>query len=184
MMYVVFIIMLLAIWGNPNEATAICNPTAASVTQNENQMMGAESCDLSGNLRTTLGTLLSCEDQTNNLCMTSGGAVRSKTMASAVSTNTTSAVTQPPTGPKSIQGILTCNAGGSTNCGITFTVYGSALNTQATGTKVELCAATIPTGAAVTSSACPVITAPYLYMWIETTGVAGTSPSLTVTAMY
>jgi len=128
----------------------------------------------------TMATLFSGEDQINNLLMTSGGAVRSTTMASAVATNTTSAVISPPIGSKSIQGILTCNAGAATNCGITFTVYGSFLNTQATGTKETLCTATIPTGAAVTSAACPVITAAFPYLWTETTGVAGTSPSLTV----
>ena len=132
----------------------------------------------------SLDTTLSCEDQTNSLCMTSGGAVRSAPMMAAVSTNTTGSPVGLPTGNKTIKGTLTCNAGGSTNCGITITIYGSELNSQATGTKEQLCQVIIPTGAAVTSGTCPVITASFLYMWAETTGVAGTSPSLNVTGMY
>lgn len=134
----------------------------------------------------SLDTTLACEDQTNSLCMTSGGAVRGAVanIMSAVSTNTTGSAVQLPTGSKTIKGTLTCNAGGSTNCGITITIYGSELNTQATGTKVQLCQIIIPTGAAVTSDACPPITTAWLYTWAETTGVAGTSPSLNVTANY
>src|ERR1043165_8393689 len=43
------------------------------------------SFDLSGNARFTLGTLLSGEDQTNNLLMTSGGAVRITMFSSVTS---------------------------------------------------------------------------------------------------
>jgi hypothetical protein len=49
--------------------------TAAAPTYTEGAP-GAFSFDLSGNLRMTLGTLISGEDQTNNLLMTSGGVVR------------------------------------------------------------------------------------------------------------
>lgn len=132
----------------------------------------------------TMVTLLSGEDQTNNLLMTSGGAVRSTAMMAAVSTNTTGSPVALPTGNKTIKGTLTCNAGGSTNCGITVTIYGSELNTQATGTEEQLCQMVIPTGAAVTTRTCPPISAAFLYIWSVTTGVAGTSPSLNVTSMY
>jgi len=45
----------------PDEAHAVCQATASAVTQGENTTMGAESCDLQQNLRTTLGTCLSGE---------------------------------------------------------------------------------------------------------------------------
>src|ERR1043165_6101704 len=142
------------------------------------------SFDLAGNARFTLGTLLSGEDQTNNLLMTSGGAVRQIALMTAVSTNSTGSTAAGYVGSKTVKGTLTCNAGGSTNCGITYTIYGSELSSQATGTKEQLCQVVIPTGAAVTSGSCAPITAAFTYLWAETTGVAGTSPSLNLTLMY
>lgn len=112
------------------------------------------------------------------------GFVKSTAMQTAVSTNATGSAVQLPAGAKTIQGILTCNAGGSTNCGITVTIYGSVVNTQTAGTFEQLCQFVLPTGAARTTGTCPVITGNFLYMWSATTGVAGTSPSLDVTAMY
>lgn len=110
--------------------------------------------------------------------------VVSTNLMTNVSTNTTGSVVNLPAGSKTIQGTLVCNAGGSTNCGITFTIYGSRLATQATGTKEQLCQVIIPTGAATTTGTCAPITGAFLSMWAETTGVAGTSPALTIDSMH
>lgn len=142
--------------------------------------------DSLGNAMVSMGTLIACEDETNNLCMVSGGKVRgfSGNMMANVSTNTTGSPITGYTGSKTVKATLVCNAGGSTNCGITVTIYGSELNTQTAGTEQQLCQMIIPTGASTTTSTCPTITGSFLYMWGVTTGVAGTSPVLNVTTMY
>lgn len=91
------------------------------------------SSDLAGNVRVALGTLLACEDQTNSLCMTSGGAVRSATMASAVTTNTTSSAVAVPTGTKTFYGSVD-GTGAITQ---TQVIYGG-LTSGVTGTKAVL----------------------------------------------
>lgn len=128
--------------------------------------------------------LISGEDTTNNLIMTSGGAVRNTALMTGVTGNVTGSTYQLPVGSKSIQANLLCNNGSSTNCGITVTIYGAVSNTQTTGTFEQLCQLIIPTGAARTTYTCNPITGNFLYMWATTTGVAGTSPSLDVTAMF
>lgn len=137
-----------------------------------------------GDLEVALTTLIACEDQTNHLCMVSGGKVRLTALMTGVTGNATGSVVQLPTGSKTIQGILTCNAGGSTNCGITITIYGSMISSQVTGTFEQLCQLIIPTGAARTTYTCNPITGAFPYIWATTTGVAGTSPSLDVTGAY
>jgi hypothetical protein len=143
------------------------------------------SFDPAGNVRMTMGTLLSGENQANNSIAVSGANVQQTLVAGPISTNATSASNTLLTGSKSIEGILVCNAGGSTNCGITYEIRGSAVNNPGTTTGVSLCTVTIPTGTATLSGACPgVITGNYSFYWIVTTGVAGTSPVLNVYAMY
>lgn len=134
--------------------------------------------DTNNALGVTLRTLLSGEDQTNNLLMTSGGIVRLTTLMSGVSTNTTSSLVDGYTGSKTVKGTLTCNAGGSTNCGVTVTIFGNEENT--TNGSEQLCQVVVPTGAAYTPVTCPVITAAFRYLYATTTGIAGTSPSLTL----
>lgn len=143
---------------------------------------GSFSFDLLGGARVNIrniGVLLSGEDQTNNLFMTSGGKVR-QIVWPVVSTNTTSTVQVMYTGYKSLKGTLVCNAGASTNCGITVEVFGNENNSTTGGES--LCTVTIPTGLATTTGTC-VISAPYSYVYFKTTGVAGTSPVLTMTGM-
>ena len=140
---------------------------------------GYFSFDLSGNVRTTLGTLLSGEDQTNNLLMTSGGAVRSTTMASAVTTNTTSTAVALPTGSKSIYGSVT-GTGAITQ---TQAIYGGITSGVTSTTGILLCTLTL-SGTTAVYDACPVITANYLFYIVVTTNTTGTSASGTVTAMY
>jgi hypothetical protein len=168
--------------GNPTSVAATGGTANASAPTLQEGGLYGFFMDLAGNTRTTLGTLLSGEDQTNNLIRTSGGAVRQTAIATNVSTNTTTATSVGFTGNKTFKGTLVCNAGGSTNCGITYTVYGNELNSTTGGE--QLCQVIIPTGAATTSGTCPVIQGNFSYFFIITTGVAGTSPSLNVTAMY
>ena len=137
------------------------------------------SSDLAGNVRTTLGTLLACEDQTNSLCMTSGGAVRSTTMASAVTTDTTSAAVALPVGSKSIYGSVT-GTGAITQ---TQKIYGGITSGVTSTTGILLCTLTL-SGTTTAVYACPVITANFLYYIVVTSATTGTSASGAVTAMY
>lgn len=178
-------------WGGVGDAAKVVTgaPSGVSGTATEAAPTLAEastgyfSWDLNGNLRISQGTLTSGEDQPNNLLMTSGGVVRQSIVASGITTNTTSAANTIYTGNKSVEGILVCNGGASTNCGITFELRGSAVNAPSATAGVSLCTTVIPTGLATRSEACPVFTANYSFYWIVTTGVAGTSPVLTIYAM-
>lgn len=158
-----------------------CKPTAAAPTYSE-AVANYLSCLLDGSLRIYNQYLGWGEDPDNDLLKVSGGKVRVTNLMTNVSTNTTSATQIFPVGEKTFQGTLVCNAGGSTNCGITFVVKGYRLNATTIGET--LCTAIIPTGAATTIATCPAFAAPYLYYWAETTGVAGTSPALTIDGMY
>ena len=135
--------------------------------------------DTSGNTQTTLGTLLSGEDQTNNLLRTSGGAVRSTTMASAVTTNTTSAAVALPVGSKSIYGSVT-GTGAITQ---TQAIYGGITSGVTSTTGILLCTLTLA-GTTAVYDACPVMTANFLFYIVVTTATTGTGASGTVTGMY
>lgn len=135
--------------------------------------------DVNGALKVTQATLTSCEDQTNNLCMVSGGAVRSTTMASAVTTDTTSAAVALPTGSKTIYGALT-GTGAITQ---TQKIYGGITSGVTSTTGILLCTLTL-SGTTAVYDACPVMTANFLYYIVVTSSTTGTSASGTVTAMY
>lgn len=135
--------------------------------------------DVNGALKVTQATLTSCEDQTNNLCMVSGGAVRSTTMASAVTTDTTSAAVALPTGSKSIYGSVT----GTGPITQTQKIYGGITSGVTSTTGILLCTLTL-SGTTAVYDACPVMTANFLYYIVVTSSTSGTSASGTVTAMY
>lgn len=158
-----------------------CKPTAAAPTYSEG-VANYLSCLLDGSLRIYHQYLGWGEDPDNDLLKTSGGKVRVTNLMTNVSTNTTSATQILPVGEKTIQATLVCNAGGSTNCGITFIIYGYRLNATTIGEP--LCEATIPTGLATAIATCDTFRANFLFYWASTSGVAGTSPALTVDAMY
>jgi|CXWL01.1.fsa_nt_gi hypothetical protein len=126
-----------------------------------------------------MATLLACEDQPNNLCMVSGGAVRGKTMASAVTTDTTSAAVALPTGSKSIYGSVT----GTGPIAQTQKIYGGITSGVTSTTGILLCTLTLG-GTTAVYDACPVMTANFLYYIVVTSSTSGTSASGTVTAMY
>ena len=138
--------------------------------------------DVNGALKVTQATLTSCEDQTNNLCMTSGGAVRSTTMASAVTTNTISAAVALPVGSKSIYGSV-AGTGAVTQTQAIWSGLTSGFTPTVAGGGVLLCTIVL-SGTTFTGDQCPVITAPGLFYKVVTTNTTGTSASGTVTAMY
>ena len=60
------IILFWLLWSG-SEAWALCQAQATAPALAENTTMAANSCDLAGNQRTTLGTLISGEDTTNGV---------------------------------------------------------------------------------------------------------------------
>ena len=150
-----------------------------SGTYSEGAQLRGFRFDVNGALKITPATLTSCEDQTNNLCMTSGGAVRSTTMASAVTTDTTSAAVALPVGSKSIYGSVT-GTGAITQ---TQKIYGGITSGVTSTTGILLCTLTL-SGTTTAVYACPVITANFLYYIVVTSATTGTSASGAVTAMY
>jgi len=140
------------------------------------------SFDLAGNARFTLGTLISGEDQPNNLLMTSGGAVRQLRVITNATGNATGSTFLLPTGDKTLKFQLVCNAGASTNCGATIDLYGNFQNT--TTNMFPVCTVVIPTGTATTNARCPTFKDNYAFYAFIYTGFAGTSPVLNGYADY
>lgn len=134
--------------------------------------------DVNGALKVTQATLTSCEDQTNNLCMVSGGVVRSTTMASAVTTNTTSSAVAVPTGTKTFYGSVD-GTGAVTQ---TQVIYGGLTSGVTATTGEAICTFTL-SGTTHAHGAC-VSTAPWLFYIVVTTNTTGTSATGVVTAMY
>lgn len=126
---------------------------------------------------TGLDTLLSGEDQTNNLIQTSGGVVRKTTVTSSVTTNTTSTAVAVPTGSKSFYGQVV-GTGAVTQ---TQAIYGDVDSDAANG--ILLCTLTL-SGTTRTQDACPVVTANFSYYYVITTNTTGTSATGAVYAMY
>lgn len=135
--------------------------------------------DLFGNLRVTLGALLSGEDQTNNLIRTSGGAVRATTVVSGVTTNTTSVGTiLIPTGSKTIHGQVVCDSG---VCTQTQALYGDTDSDATNG--ILLCTITL-NATPRAQDACPPITVNYNFYYLLTTNTTGTNATGAVYAIY
>lgn len=107
----------------------------------------------------------------------SGGSVSITTLASSVTTNTTSAAVAVPRGNKSIYGQVV-GTGAVTQ---TQAIYGDVDNDAANG--VLLCTITLSdTNRA--QDACPVITANFSYYYVVTTATSGTSATGSIYAMY
>lgn len=139
--------------------------------------------DSAGGAGVSLETLISGEDQTNNLLMTSGGVVRGtegNIINSAVGDATSSAFTL-PTGYKTFTGRIT-GAGAVTQ---TITIYGGTSASMSTTTSDIVC--TIPlsgtSGGAGTGGSCPPFIAPFLFYKAVTSGSSGT-PTTILTAGY
>ena len=133
-------------------------------------------------LSVSLATLISGEDQTNNLLMTSGGVTRLTTFSS-VDSATSSSVTTVPTGPKTFVGVIA--AGASESTAFALTVYGNWTNS--TTAAIPVCTISIPavTTTAILQEACPSTNANYMY-WFYTVTVytSASGKDVTVYAQY
>lgn len=107
----------------------------------------------------------------------SGESTGRTVMASSVTTNTTSAVSVLPPGPKSFYGEVS----GTGLVTQTQTIYGATTSTAANG--VLLCTLTL-SGTTRTQDACPVVTANFSYYYVVTTATTGTGATGNVYAMY
>lgn len=134
--------------------------------------------DTGGNLKITSGTLYSGEDQTNNLLMTSGGAVRltTVTMGAAATANGTTAAFAVPVGVKTFYGQVS----GTGSVLQTQTIYGDVDNDAANG--VPVCVL-VNSGTTRDQSSCRV-DAPFLYYYVVTTATSGTGATGVVYAAY
>ena len=140
-----------------------------------------ETCTTTRATRVTQADLLSGEDQTNNLLMTSGGAVRGtegNLINSAVGDATSAAFTL-PTGYKTITGRIT----GAGAVAQVITIYGGTSSGMAAATSDVVCTITLSgtSGAAGTAYSCPPFIAPFLYYKAVTSGSSGT-PTTILTA--
>lgn len=124
------------------------------------------SFDLTGNARVTFGTLLSGEDQANNLLMTSGGANRITSLG-AVTSATSSTPMAIFTGPVRFMGQIT-NATSETKA-LTVDIYGNWTSSTTGGDPI--CRIILPSTATVThlEDTCPTVTPDYLYYYYTVT---------------
>lgn len=178
-LYWVLLVGLVFLTPGPASATCILYDGSDTLADEPTGAIVQETCTTTRATRMTLANLLSGEDQTNNLLMTSGGAVRSTTMASAVTTDTTSAAVALPTGSKTIYGSVT----GTGSITQTQKIYGGITSGVTSTTGILLCTLTL-SGTTAVYDACPVMTANFLFYIVVTSSTSGTSASGTVTAMY
>jgi len=171
--------------GGSGAAGGFGTATAAAPTRSEG--VGTSfSFDLAGNARVTLGTLLSGEDQTNNLIMVSGGATRYTQLVGTggiptTATDATGTATILPTGRKTFHGLVTCTG----TCVQIQKIYGAQESSATVAKSVLVC--TLNPGASVaTTSATDWCTTDlnFLYWFAVTSGTSGTTPLSAVLAQY
>lgn len=141
------------------------------------------SFDLSGNARVTLGTLLSGEDQTNNLLMTSGGAVRVTQLVGtggipSTASDATGTAMALPVGKKTFHGIVTCTG----TCVQTQKIYGAYESSATVAKSVLVC--TLAMSASTTAIDYCIVDVPFLYWFPVTSLTSGTTPLAGLFAMY
>lgn len=118
-----------------------------------------------------LTTLLSCEDQTNGLCRVSGGAVRSVTLMTGVTTNTTSANVAVFSGAKTPMASVT----GTGALTATVTFYGDMENTTTNGEPI---CSIVLAGTTKAVGFCNQFSKDYPYYHSVTTVVTGTGATV------
>lgn len=167
--WAVIAIILVSLWMIPAVRSQVISGAQATI-------------DASGNMMVSLGTLISGEDQTNNLLMTSGGAVRTTTFSSVTSA-TTSSVTTVPSGYKTFTAQI-INATSETKAA-TLTIYGNLISSTTGG--IAVCTITLPSTATTLQlqDSCPPTTVnfPY-YFYTATVYTSASSAPLTVYASY
>ena len=168
--------------GGSGAAVGGCTATVAAPTYVEGTD-NAVSCDLIGDTRVTLGTLLSGEiqgsSQATSGIATGGMVVRSTTMATAVTTNTTSTAVALPVREKTIYGSVD-GTGAVTQIQ---SIYGG-ITSGVTSTTGELLCTLVLSGTTHAHATCAPITANFLFYIVVTTNTTGTSATGVTTAMY
>lgn len=158
-----------------------CTATAAAPTYTEGETED-NSCDLSGNARFTLGTLLSGEDQPNNLLMTSGGKVRVLVVATGMIVGgdaTMTTAVELPVGTKTFEGSV-AGTGAVTQVQV---IYGGFVSPITATNGTPICTLTL-SGTTAKYDWCPVVTASFPYYGVLTSGTTGTSATGVVKAGY
>ena len=141
------------------------------------------SFDLAGNARVTLGTLLSGEDQTNNLMMVSGGNTRITQLVGtggvpSTASDATTTATILPVGKKTFHSVVTCTG----TCVQTQKIYG-AFESSATVAKSTL-VCTLTNNASTTATDWCATDLAYSYWFVVTSATSGTTPLAGLFAMY
>ena len=135
-------------------------------------------------LRVTLATLISGEDQTNNLLMTSGGVVRQTQIlgTGGVPSTATDATTTPqilPTGRKTFTGRITCTGA----CVQTQKIYGTWRST-ADNTLDDLVCTIVLNKATADQASCIPTETNFSYWYVTTTLTSGTTPLAGIFVQY
>ena len=161
----------------PVSSTAAA-PTLTEATAN------SFSGDLSGNTRSTLGTLLAGEDQDNTLFMTSGGVVRQTQLlgTGGVPSTATDATNTPialPTGHKTFTGRVTCTG----TCVQTQKIYGTWRSTADATLDDLVCTITLNKSTADQASCIPTETN-FSYWYVVTSLTSGTTPLAGIFVQY
>jgi hypothetical protein len=168
--------------GGVGTAGGLGTATAAAPTLAEGS--GANfSFDLANNARFTLGTLLSGEDQTNNLMMVSGGATRITQLVGtggvpSTASDATTTATILPVGKKTFHSVVTCTG----TCVQTQKIYG-AFESSATVAKSTL-VCTLTNNASTTATDWCATDLAYSYWFVVTSATSGTTPLAGLFAMY
>ena len=157
--------------GSPSGGFGTATAAAPSLSEGA---AGSFSFDLAGNARVTLGTLISGEDQTNGLIRTSGGAIRSSTIMTGVTTNTTSSTTTVFSGAKTPMASVT----GTGAVTATVAFYGDYENTTTHGEHI---CTLVLSGTTKDVDYCAQFTKDYPYYHAVTTVVTGTGATVEAT---
>ena len=160
----------------PSIGWAGCEVQTSAANYATGTNLSGDICGATGGKKVELSSLISGEDQTYGLLKTSGGQARQTTVASAVTTNTTSTAIALPTGLKTFYGQVV----GTGSVTQTQAIYGDVDNDAANG--VLLCTITL-SGTTRTQDTC-LSQAAYSFYYVITTATTGTSATGAVYAMY
>lgn len=146
--------------------------------------------DSSGRSIVHLGTQISGEIQAalqaDSMLATSGGSVRSLSVASGLlvgadctSHCTPAAYVALPTGPKTFTGTLVSSSSGATTVAQVHSIYAANTNTFTSDDAVLVCTITFPSATQYLTKAftqsCPVVTGNWLYYGVIASGTTGTA---------
>jgi hypothetical protein len=126
----------------------------------------------------TIKSLFPGEDTANNALAVEGAAVRSTTVMSAVTTNTTTTAVALPIGVKTLYGQVVCSSGA---CVQTQAIYGDIDNDAANG--ILLCTLTL-SGTTRAQDACAPMSANFSYYYVITKATSGTAAAGAIYAKY